>query len=63
MVEQQVEPEILAAHFEAVLPANEGKSDAHFEQKVAQMAKQPFLQVPLLGFFAKSQEVKSCRGL
>ena len=37
MVEQRVEEEVLAFHFQRVLTAHERKADAQFEQKIADM--------------------------
>ena len=40
MIKQQVEVIILAAHFQMILPADKGESDAQFKQKSLDMFQQ-----------------------
>jgi hypothetical protein len=49
MVEKQIDPEILASHFEGVLAADEGEADTQFEEEFSKMFEKSGLQLLLAG--------------
>jgi hypothetical protein len=49
MVEKQIDPEILASHFEGVLAADEGEADTQFEEESPKMFQETGFQFLLSG--------------
>ncbi|QDV46248.1 hypothetical protein Enr13x_73370 [Stieleria neptunia] len=61
MVEQQVDAVLVAVDGNFVLPADEGKTGAQFEQKFSQVLDQAVLQFPFVVPLSQGQEIKVVR--
>ena len=48
VVEEQIELEVFAGDFERNLAADEGEANSQFDEKLAKVRKQPFLQIAFL---------------
>ncbi len=58
MVKQQVHHVVPFAHVEPILASHEREADAQFQQEVAQVTKQPLLQIALAGVLGQGEEVE-----
>lgn len=48
VIEQQINLIVLAADFQMILTAYEGKACSHFQQETLQMRQQPFFELTLM---------------
>ena len=58
MVKQQVEAKLVAADFERILAADEGKSDAQLQQKVADMLDETAFDLTLVSLSGSVRKSK-----
>ncbi len=61
VVEEQVDKELVAGHFQPELPPDKGKACPQFQQKAGDMANQTVLNLALVGIVAQTKEVKQVR--
>ena len=61
MVEQQVQVEVVAAHLQVVLAANEREAFPQFQQEAPDVFKQAAFQIPLVRLTAEREEVEVVR--
>ena len=63
MVKKQVEAKLLAADFEWILAADEGKSHAKLQQKIADVLDESAFELTLLDLSCEGEEVEVVRVL
>lgn len=58
MVEEQVEVEVLAAHLQMHLAADEREAGAQLEQQLAQVLQEAAMEIAFAGVFGQAEKVE-----
>ena len=63
MVEEEVDTEVLPAHFERILTADKRKADPQLQKELPDVLQEPGLEIPFLSLLRKCQEIEVVRVL
>ena len=58
VVEEEVQPVLLSADFQAVLAPNQGEADAKLKKEVSEVAQEGRFKIPFFDFGAQCEEIE-----